>query len=322
MIYNQVGFSYPFESVVQMSMDSMERAFYDMKFDLLFQSKTANEFQLFFSKIMSARYPGDFVATRPWGQLGDQKCDGYILSTGTFYQVYAPEELDYKSTTEKMKTDFAGALDKWGKKIQTWVFVHNAKVGVPPHVLQQLTTFQAEHKEIKFAHLGKDELKAALFETAEQYVRDVLGAVPTYSDVNNLSMESIKRTLLGVSMTSAPLPGEVKPVSQKKLEANGLSSATKQLFEAGMIKSNLIELFFKQWHDPSLEEKTASEMNRIYKAAVNDCVSPDDVFQRIFTTICGTDYGNPTAMISALTIMAYFFQTCDIFEQPREGDAI
>ena len=81
-------------------------------------------------------------------------------------------------------------------------------------------------------------------------------------------------------------------------------------------------LFFKQWHDPSLEEKTASEMNRIYKAAVNDCVSPDDVFQRIFITICGTDYGNPTAMISALTIMAYFFQTCDIFEQPREGDAI
>lgn len=50
---------------------------------------------------MSARYPGDFVATRPWGQLGDQKCDGYILSSGTFYEVYAPEELEHKATTEK-----------------------------------------------------------------------------------------------------------------------------------------------------------------------------------------------------------------------------
>lgn len=299
-------------------MDNMERAFYDMKFDLLFQSKTANEFQMFFNQIMSARYPGDFVATRPWGQLGDEKCDGYILSTGTFYQVYAPDELEYKATIKKMETDFVGALSKWGEKIRIWVFVHNSKTGVPPHVLQKLTAFQAEHPKISFSHIGKSELKTTLFETSEQRIRDILGAVPTYSDVNNLSMESIKKTLLGISMSSAPVGSEVKPVSQKKLEANGLSAATKQLFEVGMIKSNLIESFFTQWYDPSLEENTASEMNKIYKAAVKDCTTPDDVFQRIFTTISGSDIGNPTATISGLTIMAYFFQTCDIFEQPRE----
>lgn len=303
-------------------MDSMERAFYDMKFDLLFQSKTANEFQQFFSQIMSARYPGDFVATRPWGQLGDQKCDGYILSSGTFYQVYAPEELDHKATTEKMKTDFNGALEKWGNKIQIWVFVHNSKVGVPPHVLQQLTTFQNEHSHIVFSHLGKAELKTMLFETSEQHIRDILGSVPNYSDVNNLSMKSIKKTLLGISTSTASVPSDIKPVSQKKLEANGLSTATKQLFELGMIKSALIESFFKQWYDPNLEENTATEMNKIYIAAVSDGLCPDDVFQRIFTTISGSDYGNPSVMISSLTIMAYFFQTCDIFEQPREEKTV
>lgn len=303
-------------------MDSMKRAFYDMKFDLLFQSKTANEFQQFFSQIMSARYPGDFVATRPWGQLGDQKCDGYILSNGTFYQVYAPEELDHKSTTEKMKTDFNGALEKWGNKIRTWVFVHNSKIGVPPHVLQQLTTFQNEHSDIVFSHLGKTELKTLLFETGEQNIYDILGSVPNYSDINNLSMESIKKTLLGISISTAPVTFDIKPVSQKKLEANGLSAATKQLFESGMIKSTLIESFFKHWYDPNLEENTATEMNKIYIAAVNDGLCPDDVFQRIFTTISGSDYGNPTVMISSLTIMAYFFQTCDIFEQPREEETV
>lgn len=141
-------------------MDNMERAFYDMKFDLEFQSKTANEFQSFFSQVMSARYPGDFIATRPWGQSGDQKCDGYILSTGTFYQVYAPDDLDAKSAVTKMQKDFAGALDKWKEKIRVWVFVHNAKVGVPPHVLQQLTTFKRDNPGIVFSHIGKIELKA------------------------------------------------------------------------------------------------------------------------------------------------------------------
>ena len=97
-------------------------------------------------------------------------------------------------------------------------------------------------------------------------------------------MESIKKTLLGISTSTTPVASDIKPVSQKKLEANGLSVATKQLFELGMIKSRLIESFFKQWYDPNLEENTATEMNKIYKAAVNDGLYPDDVFQRIFTT--------------------------------------
>ena len=299
-------------------MDNMERAFYDMKFDLEFQSKTANVFQSFFSAIMTARYPSDFVATRTWGQDGDQKCDGYMLSTGTFYQVYAPDELDAKSAVKKMNDDFAGALEKWKDKISTWVFVHNARVGVPPHILQQLTDFKKDNKSITFTHMGRQELKRTLFETNESSIRRLLGTVPTYQDVNNLSMEAIKQTLLGFTRKGIAATAAIMPVSEKKLEANGLSTESKTLFEAGMIKSNLISSFFRQWHDPSLEEKTATKMNNIYKTAVSECLDSDNVFQRILTTISGTDLGNPSTTISALTIMAYFFQTCDIFEQPRE----
>jgi len=300
----------------------MERAFYDLKFNSEFQSKTANEFQLFFSTIMSARYPSDFVPTRTWGRDGDQKCDGYMLSTGTFYQVYAPDELDAKSAVRKMKEDFAGALQKWEDKIKVWVFVHNARNGVPPHVLQQLTAFKKNNKAIKFIHMGKHELKRILFETDESSIRSLLGAVPTYQDVNNLSMEAIKQTLLGIAKNKITSTTTIVPVSHMKLEANGLSEESKSLFEAGMIRNNLVEKFFRQWHDPSLEERTAAEMNSIYKTAVSESIDPDNVFQRILTTISGTDLGNPSATVSALSIMAYFFQTCDIFEQPREeGEA-
>lgn len=31
--------------------------------------------------------------------------------------------IDNKSAVEKMKTDFAGALEEWGKRIQTWMYV-------------------------------------------------------------------------------------------------------------------------------------------------------------------------------------------------------
>jgi len=289
-------------------MENLERAFYDLAFEVAFLTKTANEFQDFFSEIMNARYPGDFIATRTWGQAGDQKCDGYILSIGSFYQVYAPDDLDAKSAVSKMRDDFSGALEKWNGKIKTWIFVHNAKNGVPPHILQQLTDFKEENPDIAFEHMGKHELKLTLFETSETSVRNILGTVPTYQDVNNLSMEAIKKTLLGIEKSTAVASSIIEPVSQEKLDANNLSAESKQLFEVGMIKSNLIDNFFRQWHDPRLEEKTAAEINRIYTVAVSECLDSDDVFKRILLTITGNDIGNPSLTIAALTIMAYFFK--------------
>lgn len=299
-------------------MNSMDRAFYDVKFDLQFQEKTRNEFQDFFNTIMTARFPGDFISTRTWGQMGDQKCDGYILSTGTFYQVYAPDEMNAENAIKKMKDDFSGALEKWGEKIKKWIFVHNARKGVPPHIIQQLTDFKKNYPEIEFFHMGKAELKKELFTLNDPAISQVLGSIPTYQDVNGLTIEAIMKTVVEISKTNSTTPSVIEPVSQRKLDANGLSDYSKQLFETGMIKSKLVSDFFRKWHDAKLEEDTAAELHNIYETAAKEYIDSDDVFQRILSTICGTEFGNPANMVSALTVMAYFFQTCDIFENPRE----
>lgn len=301
-------------------MTSMERAFFDLKFDLEFQSKRANEFQLFFNKILNSRFPGDFIPTRTWGKEGDCKCDGYIISSGDFFQVYAPDELEKSVTIKKMTDDFLGAIELWGDKIKTWVFVHNSRTGVPPFVLEQLLEFKEKHPDISFIHLGKDEIKDIFFHLSDADIKAILGPVPTYADVNGLTMESIKQTLLGIESLNCSTESDapITPVSERKLLANGLSQESKQLFELGMIKSNLVEKFFKQWYDPNCESYTAHEINSIYKAAKSDCLNPNEVFQRIFETINESDTSDTKRMVSTLAVMAYFFQTCDIFEQPRE----
>lgn len=303
-------------------MDSLSKAFYEMKFDSVFSSKTGTEFQNFFAQIMSAKFPGDFVPTKTWGQEGDEKCDGYIFSTQTFYQVYAPEEMKKSKTIVKMKKDFEGALKHWKTQIKEWVFVHNSKQGTPTFVMKQLQAFKNENENIKFSIMGKAELKQIMFGINENSIKTILGPIPTYSDINELSMESIKRTLLGISNAHASDKSPVEPVSEKKLEANGLSEHSKFLLEAGMVKSAIVEDFFKQWHDPQLEDDTAAEMKKIYKAAVADGLSPDDIFSRIFNTLLESTDKTPKSMTSALTIMAYFFQTCDIFEKPRESGEV
>lgn len=67
------------------------------------------QFEDFFVSIMSKANP-HFQAVKAYGRIGDRKNDGFDRTTGTYYQVYAPEELAKESTTKagvkKIEEDF------------------------------------------------------------------------------------------------------------------------------------------------------------------------------------------------------------------------
>src|SRR4051812_12935003 len=49
-------------------------------------------FRQLFEKVMSYRYPNDFLPIKPYGITGDRKNAGYRKQAGVFYQVYAPAQ--------------------------------------------------------------------------------------------------------------------------------------------------------------------------------------------------------------------------------------
>jgi hypothetical protein len=53
-----------------------------------------SEFQILFEKIVK-RVDPKFMSVRPYGNIGDRKCDGLYFADGaaTVFQVYAPDEL-------------------------------------------------------------------------------------------------------------------------------------------------------------------------------------------------------------------------------------
>lgn len=58
------------------------------------------------------RHNRNFQQVKPQGQYGDRKNDGFDKTTGTYYQVYAPEDIKIKEkeTIEKLVTDFSGYM--------------------------------------------------------------------------------------------------------------------------------------------------------------------------------------------------------------------
>lgn len=139
-------------------MDRIQQLNYEKDFRIAFLESKGDGFQRLFEKLMSKAHPNDFIACRPWGNVGDRKNDGYLPSARTLFQSYAPNELAAAEAIKKINEDFEGAKEHWEKYFDEWMFVHNAPDGrLGPHIIEALAKLGQEHPKIKIGHCGYEE---------------------------------------------------------------------------------------------------------------------------------------------------------------------
>jgi hypothetical protein len=83
--------------------------------------------------------------------IGDRKNDGYDKTTGTYYQVFAPEDLKASEAkaVKKLKEDFKGLYEFWNKAtpVKSFHFVMNDKfAGSFPEIEADLAEIKKSHK--------------------------------------------------------------------------------------------------------------------------------------------------------------------------------
>jgi len=141
---------------------------------------TPTGFQSLFEKVAQRTRP-DFIKVRPYGRLGDRKCDGLYWGDGTIFQVYSPDWLKQSETVAKIKEDLAGAVAEWGDDLKKWVFVYNTRFGVGPDVPQILNGLRREYPNIVIESLSSEALWETIRENLSVQQRaEILGAPPGY----------------------------------------------------------------------------------------------------------------------------------------------
>ncbi len=141
---------------------------------------TATEFQQLFENIMKRAKP-EFTQIRPYGKIGDRKCDGLFDAGSTIFQVYSPDELKQSELQKKIEQDLDGAVKHWGDVLQTWFFVYNARRGLPPDILREtLHKKQQQYPSITIKPLGSDELWEIARGLSLQQRAEILGAPSGY----------------------------------------------------------------------------------------------------------------------------------------------
>lgn len=301
-------------------MDRLQQLSYEKDFRIAFLEARGDGFQRLFEKLMAKAYPNDFMACRPWGNVGDRKNDGYLPSRRTLFQSYAPNDLTAAEAIKKIHEDFEGAKAYWEEYFDEWTFVHNAFDGrLGPHIIEALLRLGKENPSIKIGQCGLEEMLSTFRQLSLQDLESWFGPSLTMEANINLGYDDLLAVLAHIKIAPAPMASEVKDVSRGKLEANLLSQAVADFLKIGMQKSQLVMQFFNTWNKPVYGEQIASAFKSQY-AALRDAtppLHPDEIFGRLEAWAGGMANTTPTHKAAVLAVMAYLFDRCEIFEDAQ-----
>jgi hypothetical protein len=158
------------------------------KFKIAVLQANSSQFEGLFSRVKNYVHT-DFAQVKPHGNIGDRGNDGWLPSSGTYYQVYAPEELWTNTTSaqKKVKDDFKKLKQYWQAitPIRRFYFVVNDKfAGVSPHIWKTLSEIQSDESLETTGVYDTATLERELFSLQHDQICSVLGVSPIAS--NNL----------------------------------------------------------------------------------------------------------------------------------------
>lgn len=294
-------------------MDNTQRCFYGLKFEVAFLREKGKAFEILFARVMGHAYPGDFEPVRPYGPKGDLKCDGYRAGDGTVFQSYAPDVMKLKALLAKIDEDFSGAVSHWGARMERWTFVHNDVRGLPAEATQKLVDLRAAHPEVSIDVFSYPEMRQVVLSLRPDQLEDLFGAVPSQRTLEKLGFAELRPVLLSIQRQEPPADPPLTAPSLRKLKNNRLSQDAADFLKQGRRREKLVQDFFEHWPYPEFGEEIAESFRKRYNALKVAGMSPDEIFTELQTFAGGMD-GVPSQQAAVLSVMSYFFERCDIFE--------
>lgn len=283
-----------------------------------------NAFQSFFHDLMSASVPG-FVDVRTHGNIGDLASDGLSLHDGKLYASYAPETPDVAATVAKFNADLRHAIEKRDGQFSTFVFVHNDVRGTHPEISVALAGASKEHPELTFEIMGMRHIRDLMGGLDREQAETVLGVQLPLQHETTMGLHEMEDLLAHLTdqriEADAVMP--LTMVSAQKLAFSQLTSETQAELRDAMKYSKAIDDYYHARIDVMERDEVAARFHAEYSDAVATGCDAEDILLRLQIFLAGTRVRRRDEYRPQTAVLAYFFQTCDIFEDaPAELKAL
>jgi hypothetical protein len=308
--------------IILVSMTTVQRFWWQVALELKLRKCSGDAFQDFFSTVMDKVHGSDFVRVRPFGSLGDKGCDGYLQSSGQVFQCYGAlnGQLGGGKVTylvHKMGDDFAKAVQAIASIMKEWHMVHNLVDGLPVEALVKLEQMKMNDSERKFGFIGIEGLKERIFSLEVAEIEDLLGVVATSQDTQNLQAEELRDLIAGIAAAADDLQVDVtsiRPVRPDKLEFNQLPGHWRALIKGGWQNTDLVTTYLDRHRDPLVGERVAQVFRVRYRYLRDQHLSPGAIMTALYEFVAGIGTIPPSRQVAAQALLAFLFESCDIFE--------
>ena len=306
---------------------STEKYVASLIFKLKVYQYKGQQFEDFFVDIMTKSNP-DFKAVKAYGNTGDQKNDGFDMKTGTYYQVFAPEDIHKPATINeavtKLKTDFVGLYNLWNSicPIRKFYFVINDKYsGLPPQIIKAAMELDQNplYANTKIDTFTASKLQKVFDNLPNDFKQDIIGFIPD-EDMPMVEISALQEAinyLVKTEVSTDYTDALIVPDFDKKIAFNGLSQKISTSLKTASYQEGILRTYFK--NNPGIEAVLQKKFHALYETSkkVIPDTKPNANDQR-FAYILDTACPNNTLSIrtSVMILIAFYFDSCDIFEEP------
>jgi hypothetical protein len=301
-----------------------QRHWWTVSLELKLRKASGDAFQGFFSQVMSAIHGGDYYSIKPYGSLGDDGCDGYLKSTGQVFQCYGAlggEKKQVSALVTKINDDFQKALVALPEIMKEWNFVHNLIDGMPVQAVHTLQALEVGHPGFKVGQLGIQGLAERIFQLPIHKIEALLGPRADPLEAGNVDANVVRQIVSGLASQAEQVPVtgiDLRPVPPEKLNFNGLPNFWKRLIASGWQGTPTVSQYFSQHPDPTIGDKIARIFREKYDSLKQQDLQPGTIMTSLFEFITGVGHVLPAQHHSALVLVTFLFENCDIFERPAQ----
>jgi len=307
--------------LIYLRYEYQEKAFARQLFKIKIHEANGDRFEDLFTSILNYAEPG-FQQIKPWGNIGDRKNDGYVSSTGVYYQVYAPEEIknNYPAVVSKLGTDFAGLKKQW-KGVKEFYFVVNDKYqGVNPDSEIAIKNLIKDNELDAGGFLTPKDLENKLFKLTDDQIIAITGFLPDINTITHLDYSVLSEVIghimklpLGKASSKIEFPDW-----DEKIKFNKLSPNIQLYLNMGAQKLGALNEYLS--NQSFLADELQEKLTAIYLVAKDiDWGTTDEEYlgDYIFWDLVKSCAPRNEAHLESaiITIIAKYFETCDVFEK-------
>lgn len=291
------------------------KADFEIHFDFYFVKLNQTDFEKWFTDMGQAVFKTDFEVIKAGGSSGDKKCDGRVVSKERVYQCYAPESPSKfaSDAPKKMRDSFPEVLNYW-PNLKEWIFVHNNADGLPTNASDTLEQLRKEYPNIRISQGSRRLLKDEFHDNLT--VLQMLDIYPeAKTPIESVEMADIRPLIKKIisergDRFAVSDFGEIP--NPNKLDHNEFSPASRSDIARAISHIDVVSRYLDGQGDPRNVSIIQHRLRARYDYFVDLQHTPDEILGRLVESIKIDATADQHA--AALVVVAYFFDSCDIFE--------